>query len=345
MTSQLLWLALSHLKGYGPVAQRQLVTQQGTIDAAWDSLGSNLETNQALDWAKREFEQSQKYNSDILAPDDTNYPTWLNQIPSSPTILYVQGNILPKDAKSVAVVGSRGMTEYGKEITQTLTKGLVSANVTIISGLALGVDQAAHTQALSQNGRTLAVVGQSLEQLLSPKQASLKAKIIQNGAVISQFPFGTVGQSFTFPARNALIAALSQAVVVTEARLQSGALITAQEAFKMQKPVFAVPGSIFAVGSGGCHQLIRQGAQLAVDATAILETLGWDHPIMASPANTNFTASEHHLLALLEDGQQHIDQLIRASGMPPAEVSTVLVSLELQGVVSQNRDGQVRRIV
>lgn len=216
-----------------------------------------------------------KEGIDVLTIADSAYPASLKQIYAPPALLYIRGRLTPEDNISVAIVGTRKMSAYGQQTTNLLAKGLCQEKITIVSGLAKGIDAVAHQTALAHGGRTIAVLGSAIDQknIYPPANRALAEKIVGDGALLSEFPLGTLPVAQNFPQRNRIVAGLTLGTVVVEAPERSGALITARYALEQNREVFAVPGPITALNSFGPHQLIKQGAKPVTCATDILEEL------------------------------------------------------------------------
>ena len=278
-----------------------------------------------------------------LVPDDPRYPALLASIPSPPT-LDVRGTLEPADALAVAIVGSRRATAYGVEVAETLAADLAARGVTIVSGLARGIDTAAHRAALAAGGRTLAVLGHGIDRVYPPENAALAAAIVERGALLTQFAPGLGPLSYHFPARNRTLAGLALGVVVVEAEERSGALITAGLAGELGREVFAVPGRITSPTSRGTHGLIRDGAMLIGHWTDIVAELGepWRSMIDGAHASGDEAArpapgsDETKMLELLSvDEAQDIERLIARAGVDAARAATALIALELAGCARQ----------
>ena len=260
-------------------------------------------------------------------------------------VIYVWGNLTPKDKNAVAMVGSRMTTHYGIETARTLAYQLAYTGVTVVSGGARGIDTAAHQGALSGKGRTIAVLGTGINLIFPPENAELFERIAANGAVITQFPFNRPADKQSFPIRNRIVAGMTLGTVVVEANLTSGALITANFATEYGRQVFAVPGRIDSPRSKGCHDLIKKGAKLCEGVEDILSEFEYLFPTSNRPP----TASETGVLPALElneneqkvfdavktDEELSIDEIIRASGLPSSAVNVALFSLEMKRLVKQ----------
>jgi DNA processing protein len=279
-----------------------------------------------------------------LEPGDPHYPALLASIPSPPT-LDVRGTLEPADALAVAIVGARQATPYGLEVAETLAADLAARGVTIVSGLARGIDTAAHRGALTAGGRTLAVLGHGIARVYPPENRALADAIVEHGALLSQFP-ATIGPlAHHFPARNRTLAGLALGVVVVEAAERSGALITAGQAGELGREVFAVPGRITSAASRGTNGLIRDGAMLVAHWTDIVAELAepWRSMIDGAHASDSHVGAppapgsdEARMLELLSvDEAQHIERLIARAGVDAARVGTALIALELAGRARQ----------
>src|SRR5207253_1635550 len=280
---------------------------------------------------------------DELNPGDPNYPALLGAIPSPPT-LYVRGTVTADDALALAIVGARAATPYGVEVAERLAGELAARGVTIVSGLARGIDAAAHRGELGARGRTLAVLGCVIDVVYPPENRALARAIEAQGALVSQFERGVPALPGHFPARNRTLAGLSLGVVVVEAAERSGALITAGFAADLGREVFAVPGRITSATSAGTNRLIRDGATLVTCWQDVVSELSepWRRMVRASsptthePSRPDAESDEGRILVLLTpDEPQHIEQLIMRGGLEPARVAATLVALELGGWARQ----------
>ena len=277
-----------------------------------------------------------------LGPGDERYPALLRAIPSPPR-LDVRGSLEPADALAVAIVGSRRPTPYGIGVAETLAAELAARGVTIVSGLARGIDAAAHRGALSGGGRTLAVLGNGIDVVYPPENRELVHAIERQGAVVSQFPRGTIPRPYNFPARNRTIAGLVLGVVVVEAGERSGALITAGLAAELGRDVFAVPGRVTSEVSRGAHGLLRDGAILVRDWSDVVQELPepWRRALRTPAAGSDesgrtVTGTEATVLAALKpDEPLHIEELTALVALTPGRLASALVTLELQGRARQ----------
>jgi len=352
------WIALNMVPGVGPLCFYALLERFGSAIRALSATENELRSVPGIgpkiarsilsfpaenSW-KREEERAKRLGIMILTEQDAQYPARLGQIPSKPPVLYIKGDLREEDQMSVAIVGSRRSTEYGRRIAEQLAFDLARCGLTVVSGMALGIDTAAHRGALRGKGRTIAVWGSGLDILYPSQNRKLAEDIPQTGSILSEFPLGTSPAAGNFPRRNRIISGISLGVVVVEADEGSGALITANFASDQGREVFAVPGSIYLRGSRGCHRLIRMGAKLVEGAEDILEELRLQHPCLAGAATTRrergeprLEGEEAVLYDLLSDQPLHIDELIQRSGLPAGKVASVLVDLELKGYCRQER--------
>ncbi len=343
------WLGFNLVKGIGPAKIQALLDSFGSLAAAWQATEHQL-LHIGLDKrAIRTFQQTrveldldaaltqvQAAGITLLTWDSPDYPAYLREVPGSPPLLYVQGELRDTDQWAVAVVGTRRLTAYGRQVTHDLVAGLVRHNITIVSGLARGIDAVAHKTAVDLGGRTIAVLGSGLDCIYPAEHRQLAQHIVAaNGAVISEYGLGMQPEAKNFPPRNRIISGLSLGVLVVEAGERSGALITANFAAEQNRDVFAVPGNINSPASKGPNRLIQEGARLVTRVEDILEELNVfmvaEHTAvqMALPE----TAEEIALFAHLSTQPIHVDELSRASGLPAALVNSTLTIMELKGMV------------
>jgi len=269
-----------------------------------------------------------------LADDD--YPSNLRNLPDHPPVLFVRGKLEAQDARAVALVGTRNASPYGRSVAQSLARDLAKNQVTIVSGLARGIDSCAHEGALEADGRTIGVMACGIDVPYPRESQPLVRRIVErnSGAVVSEFPPGHPPMPRNFAQRNRLISGLALGVVVVEAPEKSGALITANWAAEQDRQVFAVPGSINSLYSRGCHALIRDGAAVCTSAEDILQEL--DLPVVApheEPKKPSLTGDEEKLLSLLSLEQKNVEELIQTTSLPSAQVASALMVMELKGLV------------
>lgn len=314
--------------------------------------GPDRETRQAIE---KEARDVGRLGLTVLTILDAGYPARLRNIPDPPPLLYMSGTMQPEDQHALAIVGSRRMSVAGRLVTEELSRDLAAAGFTIISGLALGVDGAAHRAALEANGRTIAVLGCGIDRNYPAEHQALRRQIEAQGAVLSELPLGAYPYGYHFPRRNRLISGLSLGVVVTEAALASGSLITARLAAEQGREVFAVPGFVKTESSRGPNSLIKQGAKLVECAEDVIEEVlpqlepAFRERLLARAAKPGagppaMDPRESALYRLLTAGPLHIDQVIARASRPAAEVAGTLLALELKGAVRQLPDQTYIRI-
>jgi DNA processing protein len=286
---------------------------------------------------ENELEKLKKENIDVVTILDENYPKLLKEIYDPPTIIYVKGRILPEDEKALAIVGTRMPTPYGQQATSHLAGQLAQAGLTIISGLARGIDTLAHLSALQNKKRTIAVIGSGIDMasIYPPSNRKLAEKIAQNGAVISEYPIFSPALKHHFPARNRIISGLALGALIIEAKEKSGALITAKHALEQNREVFAVPGSIYSPTSAGPNNLIKIGAKSVTDIKDILEELNLKN--LTEQIQTRSVVpdndEEAKILSLLSDEPTHIDKIVNETKMNTASVNAAIVLMEMKGKV------------
>lgn len=373
--SLLSWLTLSLTNGLGPVLTRRLIERVGSADAALDATQTTLRSIEGIgsgkansihhslsgarEEAKSELERARSIGVRILCTDDEEYPALLKFIPSPPMVLYVKGHIEPRDLQAVAIVGSRKCSVYGREQAERFGASLSGVGVTVISGGARGIDTHAHKGALiPRNGRTIAVLGCGIDHAYPPENADLFAKIAAQGAVISEFPIGTPPNAENFPRRNRIVSGLSRGVLVIEADIKSGALITARNAVEdHQRPVFALPGRIDNPLSAGPHKLIRDGAVLVETLSDVLDNLGplpeavrstvesepslfaagpADEPAPASPAKpAGLSDRQQAILGAMGSDVLDVDSISERSSIAAQFILQELTLMTLRGAVER----------
>ena len=281
-----------------------------------------------------------KHRSRLITFWDDDFPAALKTISEAPVALFVKGNLLATDKFSIAIVGTRQPTTYGTMVTERLTTDLVARGITVVSGLARGIDTMAHRAALKVGGRTIAVLGSGLDMIYPSENRRLTEEIVERGALISEYFFGTKPDAPNFPRRNRLIAGLSLGTLVIEAGETSGALITASMALDQGREVFAAPGSIFSAKSIGAHRLIQEGARLVHSADDVLSELAGQLDLFGKTGRpqvqlANLTEAEQRLYELLSHEPVHIDALARQANLPTAQVLSTLLQLEFKNGVKQ----------
>jgi DNA processing protein len=344
------WVGFNIVRGIGPTRLRALLDYFGDVERAWraspgELAGAGLDRrsleNLLAARAKLDLEQELARITDfgvrVLTWDSPDYPRLLREIPAPPYLLYVKGTITEEDAWAVAVVGTRRVSSYGREVTRRLVAPLARSGITVVSGMARGIDAEAHWTALKSGGRTIAVLGCGIDQVYPPEHRQLAQEIIAHGALVSDYPLGTEPEGKNFPPRNRIISGLSLGTLVTEAGMRSGALITADFAAEQGRDVFAVPGSILARGCVGTNRLIRDGAGVVLSAEDILEELNLTMVAEQAEAREVLPADETEaaLLGYLSGEPTHVDELQQRMGLPIAQVTSTLALMELKGIVRQ----------
>jgi len=296
--------------------------------------------------AQSAVERSRQLGYSILPWGSAGYPDGLRQLPDPPPVLFAAGDLRRMDGRRIAVVGSRETTPVGRRMAERLGRDLSRAGVTVWSGLALGVDAAAHRGALEGEGGTAAVLGTGLDRCYPSAHRALLDRISREGLAVSEFPPGTGAQSHHFPRRNRILAALSEAVVVVEASPVSGALITADHAQDLGRPVLAVPGSVESESSRGTNALLRDGAAVVVEARDVLDHLRWGMPVLefdgdAEPVGER-SPSQRRLLALIGEAPVSLERILELTGDPPSRVLANLTELELEDRICRIPEGWIR---
>lgn len=344
------WLGFSQVPEIGPKRMALLRSGFGGLEAAWSARETDLrrvglektpttnllKVRQKLD-LDAELQRLEQRGVRFVTLLDDEYPTLLKSQPDSPPILYVDGAVLPQDSKALVIVGTRKATTYGRNAAYELAAQLAQCGVTIISGMAHGIDAAAHVGALESGGRTLAVFGCGLDVIYPRDHVDLARRIAEQGALLSEFHLGVRPESRNFPRRNRLFGGMALGVLVVEAPEASGALITANIAAERGREVFAVPGNIFSSSSHGTNRLIQDGAKLVMNAADILDELEIAYEFTQTRQTAEQVApqteTEARLMEHLGADPTHIDDLSRLSGLPIETVSATLTLLELKGVV------------
>ena len=348
------WIAFSRVMGIGPVRFQMLLDFfKEDVASAWrasskDLIGVGLDQRTLESFIKQranidpanELKRLDKLRIQVITWKDAGYPPLLRKMDYAPPVLYACGQLVEDDLRyTIGIVGTRKMSTYGRQVTEHFTRDLVKGRITIVSGLALGIDTVAHNTALDEGGRTIAVLACGLDTIYPPSNYHLAKQIVDSGqgVLLTSFPLGIKPDGGNFPARNHIISGLSLGVLVTEAPDKSGALITASSALSQGREVYAVPNNIFSNSGMGTNQLLKDGAHPVTEVKDILEHLNIhtvprdeDLPLL-EPANEE----EKQLLTLLTREPQHIDDLIRSSGLAANTVSSTLIIMELNGMVKQ----------
>jgi len=344
------WIGFNLIKGIGAVRMQGLVAYFGDLDSAWRAdpaalaeagLGAKLvervvSARQSVDldqvWTKIEAQ-----GISILTWVDDEYPSRLREIDQPPPVLYIRGEYLQDDLFAVAIVGTRKVTPYGRQVTEEIASFLAANGITVVSGLARGVDAIAHQAALKTGGRTIAVLGSGVDKIYPPEHRALAEQMMERGAVISDYAVGTPPDASNFPPRNRIISGLSLAVVVIEAAETSGALITAEFAAEQGREIFAVPGSILAPQSKGTNRLIQKGALPLLTPDDLMQALDLTRVGEKKTARKLLPAdeTEARVLEVLGGEPMHVDEIRNQANLPIEKVSATLALMELKGMVRQ----------
>jgi len=344
------WVGFNIIPGIGRVKLMQLENYFGSLENAWRATPAELK-HSGLDSGsihavtsrrpkislEAEMEKLDHYGVKVFTWHDKNYPSRLKEIYDYPPLIYVRGSLLPEDEWCLAVVGTRRATVYGRQVTEEIVADLAQSRITIVSGLAKGIDSVAHHSALEAGGRSIAIFACGLDIVYPGENANLARRIIQQGALISEYPLGTKPRADNFPRRNRIMSGVSLGVLVVEAGKTSGALITAHLALEQNREVFAIPGSILSPASSGTNHLIQEGAKLVHNYSDILEELNLTAVAHQVGLKEVIPASdtESLLLKQLCAEPTHIDEVCRSSGLPMPTVSSTLAMMELKGLVKQ----------
>ncbi|MBI5186340.1 MAG: DNA-protecting protein DprA [Nitrospinae bacterium] len=355
MTEKDFWIALNIVPGLGKTLFHRLVKFFGSAESVFKAKEKDLRQVEGIGESlsrailefnlSRESEKENNYirnnNAKVFISEEKEYPGNLKNIFDPPPVIYVQGEILERDAAAIAVVGTRSPSHYGKLVAEKISAGLAEKGITVVSGMARGVDSVAHKGAMDAGGRTFAVFGSGLSIVYPPENIRLRNRIIQQGAVISEFPMGRKPDRGNFPARNRIISGLSLGTLVIEAGEKSGALITTQFALDQGRDVFAVPGNINNPKSKGANLLIKKGAKLVEKAEDIIEELpfyiksSFLKEKAAAREKPALTEEEERLISAIDPEASHIDAIIEKSRIPASRASALLLTLELKGVIKQ----------
>ncbi len=344
------WVGFNLVKGIGAARLRALLNHFGEIEQAWHAstgelraagLGPKLVEGllrvRSSDLLAKTWDRIHALGIQVLTWNDETYPRLLKEIDQPPPVLYVRGSITNEDDWAVAVVGTRRVTPYGRQVSEELGRILAQNGVTVVSGLARGVDAIAHRAAVVAGGRTLAVLGSGVDVIYPPEHSGLAEKIMTQGALISDYAPGTPPDGVNFPPRNRIISGLAQAVVVVEAGEKSGALITADFSAEQGREVFAVPGGINALQSIGCNRLIQNGARPLLRPEEVLDVLNMTMVSQHKAARRALPTDpvEAGLLATLGREPLHVDDICSQTGMAIEQVTATLALMELKGMVQQ----------
>ena len=358
------WLAWNRVKEIGPVRFLKLCQHFSSLEEAWNC---NIRTNNMMNLLhigeeilnkieqekqridpEQEWDLLEKRNIKAITIKDEGYPSLLKNIYSPPPVIYYQGNFVTimKQSKGIAIVGSRKATYYGRKVAREIASEIAKSGYVVISGLAKGIDTNAHLGALEANGLTIAVLGSGIDRIYPPENRSLAHRIIEKGAVVTEFPIFTKPEKNNFPRRNRIISGLTLGTLVVEAGEKSGALITADYALEQGREVFAVPGSVHSFLSTGCHNLIKQGAKLVNSYHDILEEFQEENKLFSEREKTEnrrptcvntgeLTDYEQNLLQYISIEPLHIDEITELTALPYGKISEVLLSLELKNMIRE----------
>jgi DNA processing protein len=301
-----------------------------------DKILSNRNNNYLLELKNK----INSLNIDIITILDENYPERLKYIYDRPIVLYIMGKYKEEDSLAIAIVGSRKATAYGKWACEKFAKELVNMGITIVSGLALGIDSVAHKSAIEAGGRTIGVLGNGIDVIYPKKNYALYNEVAQNGIVFTEFPIGTQPFNYNFPQRNRIISGLSLGVVVIEAKEKSGSLITAHLALDQGKEVFALPGNINSIYSGGTNRLIKDGARPLLDIDDIIEEIYELQAHMEKKKRESIdyfslSNTEANIIKIIEEGPTHCDTIAMKTGMDISSIMSMLTILELKGLIKE----------
>jgi DNA processing protein len=349
-------IGLTMVPGVGPQTCRALLEHFGSagrvlgasveklkgVDGVGPKLAEKIRSARAEFDPLAELEECRKFNTRPVPRDSAEYPPNLNEIPDPPSLLYVRGIIEEADGLAVAIVGSRHCTPYGLRIAEKLAASLARVGLTVISGLARGIDAAAHRGALRAGGRTIAVLANGLSEIYPPEHEGLAREVEAAGALVSESPMRQAPLAGLFPQRNRVISGMSLGVVIVEATPKSGSLSTARHAMEQNREVFAVPGPVDSLASVGCHRLIRDGAKLVETVDDILEELGPlvrdlkpkpEEAAVRRPSELTLSEQERSILARLGDTAIAVDQLITETGLGASRVMATLSVLEMRRLI------------
>ena len=350
-------IALSTFIAFGPTRINLLKNYFGTYRAVWESktsvlskIGLSAKIVETFDKYRRGFnignylEKLESNNISVITISSENYPANLKRITGAPLTLYIKGKLLDKDVNAIAIVGTRKMSSYGAEVTKVFSSKLAASGVTIVSGLAYGVDAMAHKAALSAHGRTIAVLPGGLDRVYPAANAGLARDIIKNGsAIVSEYPLGYPPLRVNFVMRNRIVSGLSRGVLVVEGRAKSGTLLTAGHAADQGIDVYAVPGPIYSPLSEATNYLLKNGAKLAASPRDILDELSISHenPIRPSEIPSD---SELRVLSVLDSGPLHIDEVVRMCSGDTCDIVSILSMMEIKGMVKSIGGGVYKKL-
>ncbi|MDI6781308.1 MAG: DNA-processing protein DprA [bacterium] len=350
------YLTLNMIPDIGPVRFQMLLSHFGNVEdiltasvaeitrvnGIGEKIAQAIVEKRGQVCIDEELKKIEAAKARVITLEDEEYPLNLKSIWAAPPVLYVRGCLKEDDRLSISLVGTRSASSYGRKMADRFAQDLVRYGLTVVSGLARGIDTASHLGAISAKGRTVAVLGCGVDIVYPPENKGLFEQIVQHGAVVSEFPMGTTPESFNFPRRNRIISGLSLGTVVIEASIRSGALITTNYAIEQGREVFAVPGGIDSRLSAGNHHLIKEGAKLITCVEDIIEEIGLLVQTLKQPPAPEVKKdieiiddAEKKVYSLMQDEPQHIDYFIYNSGMSAGQIASILLQLELKGIVRQ----------
>lgn len=360
------WLMLSMIPGVGPLLRKELLERFGSAERILDAAPSELrevprlgpKLSHAIASAKEtidvsaEIDRCQQHGISLVTQRQDEFPASLHEIPDPPGVLYMRGDRLPQDDIAIAIVGTRHATQYGRQQARRLASSLARAGITIVSGLARGIDTEAHDASLEAGGRTIAVLGSGLLNIYPPENKELAERVVRNGALLSEYATQSKPLRGAFPRRNRIVTGLCQGVIVVEAGERSGALISARLSMEQGREVFAVPGRVDSRTSRGCHRLIRDGAKLVETADDILEELGpmfqptqdADGREVHHPAELQLNEQERAVLDAIRSDPTTMDDVIAGCGLPIHRVLSTISVLEMRKLVRRLSGTQVIRV-
>lgn len=352
------WIALNFVPDIGPVLGGRLLMEFGTpenifaatvqelrqVEDIGESRAHKITAFRDWDRVNREISLAEKYRIRLVHRDHHGYPPSLKKIHGAPLVLYVKGDLQEMDRYGIAMVGSRDSTNYGIQTAERMSRTFASSGLAVVSGMARGIDSASHRGALAVGGRTIAVLGSGIDVPYPSENRKLLEEISLSGAVVSEFPLGTLPNRENFPRRNRIISGMSLGVVVIEATLDSGSLITVAYALEQGREVFAVPGNVTSVNSQGTNDLIKRGAKLVENAEEVLDELSAqikgilkEQKKGPEPLQAVMTDDEKLIFEHLSSEPKHIDLLTRETNMQAGQALSILLNLELKGVVRQTQ--------
>lgn len=358
ITERDILIYILNIEGFTNKTINKIILGSGNLINFWEN--SKVAKLQLTDKQKKnyiEFRKKEKYvelikniekeNVKIITYMDEDYPKKLLNIPNYPKVLYIKGNLLKEDLNSIAVVGARKPTQYGKTITEKIVKGLSQVNITVISGMADGIDSIAHRVAIENNNRTIAVLGTGVDVIYPTKNRELYEKIIGNGCVISEYPLGTKGLPYNFPLRNRIISGISTGIVIIEAKKKSGTLITAEYGLEQGKDIFSVPGNINSLNSEGTNNLIKEGAKLTQTVEDILEEI----PTLADKVSllkeekreVNLSTDEKKVIESLKIEPKSLEYISLNTNIPVSKLFGIMTILEMKKQIKKDM-GNIYRL-